>query len=100
MADSLTPIFDPGVIPAQVQPSYPEGYTIRPLARGDYHRGFFTCLQDLTATGDISETQFLERFDWHRNHGQGWYYCVVIVDNATDRIVGTGAVVVEKKLYV
>jgi glucosamine-phosphate N-acetyltransferase len=93
-------IFDATAISAEITSSYPEGYSVRPLARDDYHRGFFACLQDLTATGDISEAQFHERFDWHKHHGRGWYYCVVIVDRSADRIVGTGAMVVEKKLYV
>jgi hypothetical protein len=92
-------IFDPAVISPETKALYPEGYTMRPLARDDYHRGFLKCLQDLTWTGEITEEQFNERFDWQKAHGQGWYYCVVIVD-ATDRIVGTGTVVVEKKLFV
>lgn len=90
-------IFDPDVISSEIKALYPAGYTIRPLARDDYHRGFFKCLQDLTWTGEITEDRFNERFDWQKAHGQGWYYCVVIVD-AADRIVGTGTVVVEKKL--
>ncbi|KAL1996146.1 hypothetical protein VTN49DRAFT_469 [Thermomyces lanuginosus] len=91
-------LFDPGLISPEITAKYPEGYTVRPLARDDYHRGFFECLQTLTATGDISESQFHERFDWHKNHGQGWYYCVVIADKKNNgRIVGTGAVVVERK---
>ncbi|GAM38754.1 glucosamine 6-phosphate N-acetyltransferase [Talaromyces pinophilus] len=90
-------IFDSSLISQEIQADYPAGYTIRPLARDDYKRGFFQCLQALTFTGDISETEYLDRFDWHKNHGQGWYYCVVIVEDAIDRIVGTGTVIVERK---
>lgn len=93
-------LFSPSLISPAVASSFPPGYTIRPLARDDYHRGFFQCLQTLTATGDITEQQFLERYDWMKAHGQEWYYCVVIVDERNDRIVGTGAMVVERKLYV
>lgn len=99
MASELDLLFDVSVVSAEIKSEYPAGYTIRPLARDDYHRGFFKCLQDLTWTGDITEAQYLERFDWHKKFGQGWYYCVVIVD-ATDRIIGTGVVVVERKLFV
>ncbi|KAL1964905.1 hypothetical protein VTN77DRAFT_6258 [Rasamsonia byssochlamydoides] len=90
-------LFSPSVISPAVASSFPDGYTIRPLARDDYHRGFFQCLQTLTATGDISEEQFHEQYDWIKANGQGWYYCVVIVDEKNDRIVGTGAMVVERK---
>jgi glucosamine-phosphate N-acetyltransferase len=93
-------LFPANLISPAAASSFPEGYTIRPLARDDYHRGFFQCLQTLTWTGDISEERFLKQFDMMKTSGQGWYYCVVIVNNATDRIAGTGAMAVERKLYV
>ena len=93
-------LFDSSLISPEIRADYPAGYNIRPLARDDHKRGFFECLQALTFTGEISEAQYLDRFDWHKRHGQGWYYCVVIVEEATDRIVGTGTVVVERKLFV
>lgn len=101
MWSTLDLLFDPsGVIPSEIQAEYPAGYTVRPLARDDFSRGFIECLQDLTWVGNISEESFCERFDWQKKQGHGWYYCIVIVDDAANRIIGTGVVVVEKKLYV
>lgn len=101
MSSTLDLLFDPsGVIPSEIQAEYPAGYTVRPLARDDFCRGFLECLQDLTWMGNISEESFCERFDWQKKQGHGWYYCIVIVDDAANRIIGTGVVVVEKKLYV
>ncbi|EED19843.1 glucosamine 6-phosphate N-acetyltransferase, putative [Talaromyces stipitatus ATCC 10500] len=98
MESTLDLLFDSSsLIPSEIKSEYPAGYTVRPLARDDYHRGFFECLKDLTWTGDISENDYHERFDWQKENGKGWYYCVVIVDDAADRIVGTGTVVIEKK---
>ncbi|KAF5000914.1 hypothetical protein F66182_16230, partial [Fusarium sp. NRRL 66182] len=53
-------IFDASLISAEIKADYPAGYTIRPLARDDYKRGFFQCLQALTFTGEISEAQYLD----------------------------------------
>lgn len=97
---TLDVLFDSSVISPEMHFEYPAGYTVRALARDDYHRGFFQCLEALTWTGDITEAQYLERFDWQKKYGQGWYYCVVIVEDATDRIIGTGVVVVGRKLFV
>lgn len=90
-------LFSPSLISTSVAESLPEGYRIRPLARDDYNKGFFECLQTLTATGAISETQFHEQYDWMREKGQEWYYGVVI--EHAGKVVGTGALIVERKLY-
>lgn len=92
------PLFPASLISPEVASSLPEGFTIRPLEKGDYAKGFLACLQDLTWTGDQTEHEFNERYDEMDTHGKGPYYYVVI--EHAGRIVGTGAVVVEKKLYV
>ncbi|KAE9365549.1 acyl-CoA N-acyltransferase [Stipitochalara longipes BDJ] len=86
-------LFSPSVISAEVTSSLPEGYTIRPLEREDYHKGFFECIQVLTSTGDISEARFHERYDYMKNLGV--HYFLVIEHEG--RIVGTGTLMVERK---
>lgn len=48
--------------------------------------------------GDVSEERFNEQFEWMNTMGKESYYILVIDDGS--RIVGTGALIVEKKLYV
>jgi glucosamine-phosphate N-acetyltransferase len=90
------PLFPASLISQDVISALPEGYTIRPLEKTDYAKGFLTCLQDLTWTGDQTEQEFNERYDDMDTQGKGPYYYLVIEHEG--RIVGTGAVIVEKKL--
>ena len=46
--------------------------------------------------GDITEQEFNERYDFYNGQGKGGYYLLVIEDGG--RIVGTGALIVERKL--
>jgi len=48
--------------------------------------------------GDITEQQWDERYEWMVTQGKGGYYLLVIDDGS--RVVGTGALIVERKLYV
>ena len=89
-------LFSPDLISTEVTSSFPESYTIRPLEREDYHKGFFECIQVLTSTGDVTEEQFHERYDWMKTKGEGIHYFLVIEHE--NQIVGTGTVVVERKL--
>lgn len=92
-----TALFSASLISSEVAASLPEPYTIRPLERGDYARGFLDCLEDLTWVGDYTDEQFYERYDWLATSGKDWYYNVVIDDG--NRIVGTATMIVERKLY-
>lgn len=89
-------LFPQSLIPSSLASSLPEGYTLRPLHRSDYSRGFLTCLTDLTWIGEITESAFCERFDWMATKGKDWYYCIVIDDGS--RIVATATMIVERKL--
>ncbi len=91
-----TPVFSPSLIPDSIQTGLPESYTIRPLARDDYQKGFFECLNTLTWTGDVTEARFQERFDWMKTKGEGWFYNIVIEHE--DRVVGNGVLIAERKL--
>lgn len=90
-------LFSPSLLSSDITASFPDGFVIRPLERGDYHKGFFDCLRVLTWIGDVDEADFLERYD-EMLEAKGTYYFAVI--EYEGRIVGTGALVVEKKLYV
>ncbi|KAI9732036.1 MAG: Glucosamine-phosphate N-acetyltransferase-like protein [Claussenomyces sp. TS43310] len=88
-------LFSPDLISPTVAASLPESYTIRPMRKSDYARGFLDCLRVLTTVGDVTEEQWNERYDWITTQGHGAYYLLVVDDGS--RIVGTGALIVERK---
>lgn len=55
VTDDQTPLFSTELISPDVVAELPEGYTIRPLQRGDYQKGFLDVLRVLTTVGDVSE---------------------------------------------
>ncbi|CAD0109147.1 unnamed protein product [Aureobasidium uvarum] len=94
-SDSL---FSPDLISSEVAAALPEGYTIRPLRKGDYHAGFLDVLAVLTTVGDVSEQDFNQRFEEMQasgalGRGAGGYHILVIL-NGDNKIVGTGALIV------
>lgn len=92
-------LFSAEYVSPEVQAVLPEGYQLRALRRGDFDAGFLDCLRVLTAVGDISKEKFEERYEWIEKQ-DGTYFILVIEDtNASPpRIVGTGALLVERKL--
>lgn len=68
---------------------------VRPLQSGDFHRGFLQALSQLTAVGNVSLAQFLNRFAQMRASGD--YYVTVIVDTRYDKIIGSATLVLEHK---
>lgn len=95
-----TPLFSADLISPKIQSALPDGYTIRPLYRSDYKRGHLDVLADLAYMGEIAEEDWNKQFD-NLKVSNGTYYVVVIVENKDDgKIVGTGTLVVEKKLSV
>lgn len=96
------PLFSPTLISPTVASALPEAYTIRPLQSSDYNAGFLDVLRVLTTVGEVSEQEFQDRFEEMKapagvGRGAGGYHVLVIL-NGEGRIVGTGALVVEKKL--
>ncbi|KAF4438992.1 glucosamine-phosphate N-acetyltransferase, partial [Fusarium albosuccineum] len=89
------PLFSPSLISADAAVLFPDAFTVRPLDRGDYAKGFLDCLRVLSHVGDVTEEQFGERFDWMKTQGQGVHYHIVIEHEGI--IVGTGALIVERK---
>lgn len=97
MAEAL---FSDNLISPEVQAALPEGYIIRALRRNDFDTGFLECLRVLTTVGDVTEEGFGKQFDAMLT--QGGYYIAVIEDpsRTENPVVATGALIVERKLYV
>jgi len=95
---SADTLFSPSLISPSVSNALPEGYSIRPLQRGDFSSGFLDVLRVLTHVGDVTQDEFEKRFD-EMKAGAGGYHILVILDQE-QKIVGTGALIVERKLYV
>lgn len=90
-----TPLFTDHLISPEVQAALPPGYTIRPLRRSDYQRGYLDVLRVLTTVGEVTDDKWNERYDWISTRNDE-YYLLVVCDEA-DRIVGTGSLIVERK---
>lgn len=90
-------LFSPNLISPTVSSALPEGYSIRPLQRGDFDLGFLDVLRVLTHVGDVSKPEFEQQFDAMKA-GASTYHVLVILDGEK-KIVGTGALIVERKLY-
>ena len=101
-------LFSPSLISEQVASQLPTGYSIRPLERTDFEKGFLDVLRVLTQVGEVTKEEFEQRFDDMRGPvagsgeaaaaaNKGGYHILVILDGEK-KIVGTGALIVEKKL--
>ncbi|KAI0904442.1 glucosamine 6-phosphate N-acetyltransferase [Ustulina deusta] len=93
MADSQS-LFSALLISTSVNDGLPDGFTIRPLAKNDFAKGFYECLSVLTWVGKPTESEFLNRFDEMLAARDTYFFAVV---EYCGRIVGTGSLVVEKK---
>lgn len=89
------PLFPASLISPEIIAILPTDYTIRPLRRSDFNRGYLDVLRVLTTVGEISEEQWNARFDWIASRNDE-YYMLVICDG-DDRVVGTGSLIVERK---
>jgi glucosamine-phosphate N-acetyltransferase len=55
----MTSLFDEKLISPEVKASLKPGFVVRPLAAGDYEKGFLTTLGMLTEVGTMSKSEFL-----------------------------------------
>lgn len=96
----MAELFADNLLSPEVQAALPQGYRLRALRRSDYTTGFIDCLRVLTTVGDVSEEGFGAQFDAMLK--QGGYYIIVIEDPSRPDtpVVATGALIVERKLYV
>jgi glucosamine-phosphate N-acetyltransferase len=93
--ESDGPLFSSTLISPEIISILPEDYTIRPIRRSDYSRGYLDVLRVLTTVGDITEEAWNKRYDWITSRNDE-YYMLVVCDGA-DRVVGTGSLIVERK---
>jgi glucosamine-phosphate N-acetyltransferase len=95
-------LFSSKLISPEVSEKLPEGYQLRALRPNDFDSGFLDCLRVLTTVGDITKEAFEEQF--RQMNQQGGYYIIVIEDTnrkeGENPVVATGALIVERKLYV
>ena len=93
-------LFSETLISPKAQEALPEGCFFRALQRSDFKRGHLDVLRGLAHVGEIEEEQWTERYDF-MNKCNGTYFVVVIVDRnqpAEKMIIGTGTLIIEKKL--
>lgn len=93
---SAESLFSPSLISPTVSSALPEGYSMRPLQRSDFDLGFLDVLRVLTHVGDVTKPEFEKQFDAMKA-GASTYHVLVILDGE-GKIVGTGALIVERKL--
>lgn len=96
----MSSLFSNDLVSPKTFESLPEGFICRPLHRGDFKLGHLEVLRGLTHVGEVTEEEWVERFDALKA-SNGTYYVIVLVQKDEDvekRIVGTGTLVVEKKL--
>lgn len=92
------PLFSPDLISPAVLSALPERYTMRPLRCADFNNGILDVLRVLTTVGEISEAAWVERYEWMAKKEDEYY--ILVVCDGEGKIVGTGTVFVERKLYV
>jgi glucosamine-phosphate N-acetyltransferase len=95
MATDSETLFPASLISTTVTDALPEGFSIRPLSRDDYGKGFYDCLRVLTWVGEPTENEFLAQFDEMKAAKNTYFFAVVEYQG---RVVGTGCLVAEKKL--
>ncbi|CAG8493939.1 8328_t:CDS:2 [Scutellospora calospora] len=67
---------------------------ISDIIQGELPRGVTQCLDQLSVMGDISEENFIDRFEKMKRAG-GYY--IIVIENDEKRVVATGTLFVEMK---
>ncbi|CAK7273177.1 Glucosamine-phosphate N-acetyltransferase-like protein [Sporothrix epigloea] len=88
-------LFGDDLVSQEVAAQLPDGYRVRSLRSTDFATGFLDCLRVLTTVGDITEAAFVERYEFFAK--QSGTYFVLVIEDASGKVVGTGALVVERK---
>jgi len=96
--DTDLPLFNSDLISQQVSSDLPKGYSIRPLCRSDYGRGFMDVARAIGKTGCVGEDMWDVRCEWLRQNTET-YFILVILD-PDDIVVASGTILFERKLYV
>mmetsp|Transcript_24108 Transcript_24108/g.55676 ORF Transcript_24108/g.55676 Transcript_24108/m.55676 type:complete len:169 (+) Transcript_24108:67-573(+) len=75
--------------------SDPKEYTIRPLQKEDFDKGYVQVLAQLTTVAGLTQEVFMQVLD-HRE--QSGLYCTVVAEhNASGTIAGTATLLFERK---
>ncbi|PQE23885.1 glucosamine 6-phosphate acetyltransferase protein [Rutstroemia sp. NJR-2017a BBW] len=95
---SESSLFSNSLISSESNASLPEGYSFRALQRSDFSRGHVTVLKDLAYVGNVTEEQWIERFDAMKKREDTYFVLVIVKKTESgDVIIGTGTLVVELK---
>ncbi|KAJ7100683.1 acyl-CoA N-acyltransferase [Mycena belliarum] len=89
-------LFPADLISSEVKSQLHPDVHIRPLASTDHARGHLGVLSVLTVATDLGEAAWAAQFRAMRA-APSTYYSLVVVEKASDRIVGAGALFVERK---
>ncbi|KAH8110190.1 acyl-CoA N-acyltransferase [Phellopilus nigrolimitatus] len=89
-------LFSAELISQEVKDTLHKDLHIRPLASTDYRRGHLSVLAELTVVTDPGEAAWVDQFNAQKA-APDTYYTLVVLERATDRIVGVGCVFVERK---
>ncbi|KAE9968059.1 hypothetical protein EG327_011200 [Venturia inaequalis] len=95
LPDLEEPLFNSDWISEKVEADLPSGYTLRPMCRGDYGRGYMDVLRVVGRTGWVGEDVWEERCEWLRTMSSTYFILVVV--NSEDRIVASGTLMMERK---
>ncbi|KAG1854443.1 acyl-CoA N-acyltransferase [Suillus subalutaceus] len=93
---SLDLMFPQELISLEVSAQLPSDLQIRPLASTDYKRGHLDVLSVLSIVNDLGEVAWVNQFHAMRATPSA-YFSIVILDKASDKIVGVGTVFIERK---
>ncbi|KAI0700327.1 acyl-CoA N-acyltransferase [Cytidiella melzeri] len=88
--------FPADYIPTEVKEQLHPDVHLRPLAASDYKRGHLDVLKVLTVVTDPGEVAWVAQFNALKA-AANTYYSIVMVDKASDRIIGVGTLFVERK---
>lgn len=92
------PLFDTDLISEKVMLDLPSGYSIRPLCRSDYKRGYMDVARVVGKTGYVEEDVWDARCEWLERN-KDTHFVLVVLD-LDDIVVASGTLLFERKLCV
>jgi glucosamine-phosphate N-acetyltransferase len=98
LLEADTPLFSSELISQKVCSHLPSGYSLRPLCRSDYNRGFMDVARIVGKTGCVEEDAWDTRCEWLEQNKET-YFIVVVLDY-DDIVVASGTLLFERKLWV
>ena len=82
---------------AKLEEASDEQFTFRWLEEADYEKGYRDTLKGLTTVDDITKEQFSLRYNEMFPRLQDVHKIVVIEDTQGQKVIGTGALIIERK---